>query len=332
VTSIQADESGQADIHAAAPEVGRGSALRSRLSFDEFERFWLKPIDAAPFVVTRSAYGILVAAWAISLVPDFDLIFGSSGLTREPYFVKWELFSLFRYLGHPRALAIGLAGLIVSAVAIAFGKAPRLTVPLAAVLQISLADYAGAWAIGADSVMRLLGLFLAVFALVTPSDAQGAWPRPGRSKRDGFGIIPRWPILLIRLQMVLIYFTTGLEKIRGDEWQEGTAVYHALEIEHLRRFEAPAFFTSSAWPVKAMTWGTLVVELGLPFLLLWPRTRRWAVLLGIALHLGLDLFLELGFFGPAMVVGLLAFLSPEDARRLARLRPTQLLRRGRSAG
>lgn len=310
--------SAPATQESSAAPVGRQSR---RQLLPQLEQFWLRPVDAAPFVVARSAYGLTVAAWAISLVPDFDLIFAGDGLNRDPFFSRWELLSVFRLFAHPLLLGVALAGLIALGLAVALGRGTRWTVPLAALLQISLSDYAGAWAIGAESVLRILGLFFGVFALITPSVHQGILPSRGADKTSTTGSVPRWPILLIRLQLVLIYLTTGLEKVRGNEWQEGSAVYHALEIEHLRRFEAPAFLTSNPGSVRAMTWGTLALELGLPIFLLIPRTRRWAVLVGVVMHIGFDLFLELGFFGPAMVVGLLAFLSVDDARRLLRFWP-----------
>ncbi len=131
-----------------------------------------------------------------------------------------------------------------------------------------------------------------------------------------------WPLYLIRTQLVLIYVTTAFEKLRWTMWRDGSAVFHALTIEHYQRFDAPSFMTDSEPIVKALSWGTLALEFGLPFLLLWRRTRRIGVALVFVLHFGFDLFIELGFFGPAMFAAGLSFLSARDANSvlgLARL-------------
>ncbi len=297
-----------------------GRVSPSGLSLARLEQFWLKPVDAAPYVVARTGYGLLVTGWALSLVPDFDLIFGSQSLN-DPFYPTWRVLSLFRFVDQPLVLGAGLAALIVSGAAVAVGHFTRLSLPLAALLQISLADYASAWSIGAESVMRLIGLFFGAFGLITATDRQGTATTAGHPGANPNGMIARWPVLLVQLQILLVYLTSGLEKLRGAEWQEGSAAYHALEIEHLRRFEAPEFLTSTSVLVTLMSWSTVIIELGLPVLLIWPRTRKLALLLAVILHLGFDVFLELGFFGPAMVVGLACFLDAPSAKRLLRRWP-----------
>lgn len=272
------------------------------------ERFWWRTESVAVFVVVRVAYGITVLGWAVSLIPDFGRIFDDDGLHRNPFFEKWAVINPFRYLQGDLVLAVGLGLLVVAAIAVVGGQWLRITLPLCALLQMSLARYADPWLIGAEDVLRLIGMFLGLFALISPATL---------SARNGVAQpSPRWPLLLIRMQMVVLYFTTAFEKSRGGEWHDGSAVFQALEIEQLRRFGAPGFLTDNELLVQVMTYGTLVVEFALPVLLLWPRTRRIAVILGIAMHFGFDIFLELGFFGPAMIVGLLSFLPSRDAERI----------------
>lgn len=281
---------------------------------------WTGVDDAAPLVLVRIVYGLTVAVWGLSLVPDFDLVFAEDGLNRSIGWRSWNRVVLFRYVDGDLVLAVALAFVIAGGVAVAAGRGLRLGLPAVALVQYSLAQYAAPWAIGAEEVMRLFGLFLAVFALVTPRAFQGRLPGPGRDA----GMAPTWVLHLLRIQLGLIYVVTALEKARGSEWHEGSAVFHALEIEHLRRFGAPAFLTDWEPLVKLATWSTLAVEFALAPLLFWPRTRRAAVVLAIGLHLGFELFLELGFFAPAMIVGILAFVSVDDANRVLRWRPARL--------
>jgi hypothetical protein len=260
----------------------------------------------------RTGYGVVVFFWAVSLIPDFSRIFGTNGLNPSPTFSRWEVMVLFRYFNGEAFLAICLGILIISSVLVVLRRAVRISVVVTALLQISFAAYAYHWTFGAEQVLRLLGMFLAAYAILTPISLQGQ-----RTGRDGsHGQVLIGVLRLVRLQIALIYFTTALEKIRGSEWRDGSAVFHALEIVHYQRFTPPAFVTDTRLIVMGLTYGTLLAEFALPVLLYWPRTRRFAVLVAIGMHLSFELFLELGFFGPAMIAGLLAFVSTQDAQRV----------------
>ena len=60
---------------------------------------------------------------------------------------------------------------------------------------------------------------------------------------------------------------------------------------------------------------TLVVEIGLPFLI-WNRHLRWVMICGsVLLHTGIGLFMGLVTFSLMMLAMLLAFVPPEVVRR-----------------
>jgi hypothetical protein len=46
------------------------------------------------------------------------------------------------------------------------------------------------------------------------------------------------------------------------------------------------------------------------------RLRPWVIGLGVAFHLGIDIFFDIGFFSAAMWLAYLAFLPPETADRI----------------
>ena len=68
--------------------------------------------------------------------------------------------------------------------------------------------------------------------------------------------------------------------------------------------------------MNALTWGTLVLEVSIG-VLIWNRVLRpYAIAAGLALHLGIDYSLRVGFFGLAIVVSYVAFVPPDAASRL----------------
>src|SRR5439155_567984 len=139
---------------------------------------------------------------------------------------------------------------------------------------------------------------------------------------------PALPVRLLELQVGWIYLMTGLEKMAGTLWKNGTATFYALQLEH-------TFGRSWAYPIATsevishlMSWGTIVVEhLFLPLTMLPFRvTRILAVIGAVMLHGGILTLMNVGNFPVIMLSTLIIFLPPEWIRGFVagietRLRP-----------
>jgi hypothetical protein len=106
-----------------------------------------------------------------------------------------------------------------------------------------------------------------------------------------------WPLRLLMVQMVLMYFSNGMFKLSGETWWSGTSLYYVLADLTLARWSY-AQVTVPFWLTKCLTWLVLVWEAGFPLWVALPWTRRAAFLFGVAFHLGIGLSMELGFFAP----------------------------------
>ena len=148
------------------------------------------------------------------------------------------------------------------------------------------------------------------------------WAEPGRvwsldAKRSPSkdGLVPVWPLMLMRYQIALIYWSSALWKISFPEWRDGSVIYWVLSLNGFHRF--PGELPLGLAPVLAlMTWGTLGFEFAFPFLVFARRTRLAALVCGVALHLGLWATLELGPFSLVMIGSYLAFLNPQSVSKL----------------
>jgi len=96
------------------------------------------------------------------------------------------------------------------------------------------------------------------------------WKREGRPERE----IERWPVLLMRLQLSIVYFYTALAKV-NPVFLSGTVIAQVAYFPpFLRRPGAMALLAA----------GTIAVEFFLAFAL-WIRVLRpWAFLAGFLLH------------------------------------------------
>jgi hypothetical protein len=81
-----------------------------------------------------------------------------------------------------------------------------------------------------------------------------------------------------------------------------------------------------------LTYATLVIEIALPVLLWNRRARPYVIAAGLALHLGIELTMAVGFFSATAVTLYLSFVEPATAerwlevvrRRFARSTPTEV--------
>jgi hypothetical protein len=145
-------------------------------------------------------------------------------------------------------------------------------------------------------------------------------------------LIAPWSVRLIQIQVCFLYMFNGLAKlgdirledgwVRGD-WVSGEALYWVLNNISLCRWP----YGRLPLPLelcRLLSWGVLLFEIGFSFFVLVRPLRRWLILAGLAFHLGIFAFLEVGWLTPVVLSWYSVFLPGEGVRaffdRLA-LRP-----------
>jgi hypothetical protein len=136
-----------------------------------------------------------------------------------------------------------------------------------------------------------------------------AWLRP-KLRSD---TAPAWALWLLRIQVGLPYFFGGIAKMNVD-WLHGRPL-----DDWLREFSgAPVIggLLLKHRVVLLAAWGSLALDLLMFPLLLWPRTRNWALGAAILFHLANSQLFQIGVFPWMMIAGTaVLFLPPEVLRR-----------------
>jgi hypothetical protein len=127
---------------------------------------------------------------------------------------------------------------------------------------------------------------------------------------------------LMQIHVCIIYVVAGVSKLQGELWWNGNAVWATMANYEFSpvRFQLYADFI--AWLPKhrwlwetvttALSYGTVVFEIGFPFLV-WNMRLRWIMLVGaILFHLSIAFFMGLDTFGLMMLTLVLSFV-PMDA-------------------
>ena len=272
--------------------------------------FFFRPEPVATLVLFRFGFGLLIIANAAFLACEARLWFGPDGLIGREAVRRFASFrwSLFRFL--PSRTSSAYLVLALSATAgtcLVFGIATRVAAIVAFMTLVALHQRNPAITHSGDAVLRLMAFLLIFTPAGRPFDIVDLLS--GRAA-DVETAAP-WSVRLMQIQIAVIYLRTTFEKLRGKAWRNGTAAHWPMVVEHYRRFRWPAA-ARAPFLVCAATWSTLAVELSLGSLI-WIRELRYPVVAcGIALHLLIELVLDLQLFGITMIVCLLLFLPPAD--------------------
>ena len=91
-------------------------------------------------------------------------------------------------------------------------------------------------------------------------DAHSDWTGAG-ARNDQTATQPIWPLRLIRAQIAVLYLTSGLYKLLGPSWRDGTAVYHSTHQNiYGRVLNVYPLSPGLDWVLTVLTYATVVWE------------------------------------------------------------------------
>jgi Vitamin K-dependent gamma-carboxylase len=296
--------------------------VSARLS-SAWDRFFFEPQSTAPMTLVRVGWGAVTAVWALTLLPDIDPFFTEGALLYDRS-LRDGAWNLLPHLGWEHAGLATCLLLLVASLTTMVGFRSRLSAAVAVLCLLVLQRGNSTIFNSGDLLLRLVGIavVLSPCGLLWSVDA-AIDRRRGRMRnlrRAPYGM------RLLQLELALGYLLSAWAKARGETWHEGTALAWSLRIEDLQRFVAPDWLFNQTILLNLLTWATLVFEATF-IVLVWDRRRRlWVLAAGVLLHLGIDVFLDIGFFSAAIYLAYVAFLPPDIAQRVvARFDQTALV-------
>jgi uncharacterized membrane protein YphA (DoxX/SURF4 family) len=290
-----------------APASG-APALRS-----PWDRFFFEPQSPSPMVLVRFAWGLTAAVWALTLLPDVDplLTDGALRYDRARGAGSWNPLDWVDWSSAPMVTTVLL---LVAALATAVGYRTRLSSAVAALSMVALLRTNTTVFNSGDLVLRQIGVAVALAPAGLLLSLDALRRRGGLLASADIRRAP-WALRLLQLQLAVGYTLSAWAKIRGASWHDGTALGQALRIEDLQRVTPPEWLFDQDVLLNLLTWATVAFEASFLFAVWNRRLRPWVLGLGVAFHLGIDVFFDVGFFSIAMWIGYLAFVPPEVADR-----------------
>jgi hypothetical protein len=131
-----------------------------------------------------------------------------------------------------------------------------------------------------------------------------------KSKRSA---IELWPIKVMQLQIFLVYAVTFIRKAGTEMWRDGAALYYALQLDDANHWMFPWILQHKVL-MSILSYAALLIELAIP-LMVFTKNLRWiGIALGVCLHLGIDLMMQIRFFSIVMYFSYFTFVKPEEWR------------------
>ena len=268
--------------------------------------YFRQTTDAAPLAVFRILFGGLMF---ISM-----LRFWSNGWIEKFYiqprfFFSYSGFEFVQPLGSYTYLIFALCAIAALLVALGYYYRPAIVLFFLSFTYIELMDkttYLNHYYF--VSVLSLMLVFLPAHAYFS-LDAR-------RQPKLATPYVPRWTIDALKILLGVVYFYAGLAKINSD-W-----LLHAmpLKIWLSAHYELPVLgkLLQQAWAPYVFSWGGMLYDLSIPFLLLYRPTRPLALVLVVGFHGLTALLFPIGMFPYLMIASSLIFLDASVHHRLLR--------------
>ncbi len=259
-----------------------------------------RPAPAVSLAFFRIAFGLLMAVslvrfmtkgWIVDFYVKPQFYFTYYGFEWVKPLPEWAMYSLF-------------VALLITTIGIMLGWFYRLNMGLffLGFTYIELIDkttYLNHYYF--ISLLSLLMIFLPLHNCYSLDCRRN----PGLFRAE----VPAWMVWALKVQIGIVYFFGGIAKIKSDWLLEA----QPLRIWLVPNTDLPVIgpLMDDVWLAYVLSWGAMLFDLSIPFLLVYRPTRWLAFVLVWVFHLFTHILFYIGLFPLIMVVSTLLFLSPE---------------------
>ncbi len=298
-------------------------------NWSRWTRFWHQPIRAERLAVARIVFaGLLLADQMVQYLPNLAYFYGPEGVCPEGiadgYLLRtWRWTALFFATDNMLAIYAAFWVWVSATVALLLGWRTRIASIVVWLMTMCFVTRNIDLKNGGDDLLQVVLLLLMVSPCgqvlsldwlrkrrqaqqpaqdqpvsvqpvpVQPVPVQPVQDHP-RAGTSGDWMTP-WPVRLFQLQLCVVYLTSGVAKLFGRTWWEGTSLHYVLNDVTMTRWSY-AQWPIPLWITAPLTYFTLIFEVFFPLLVFFPRTRMWTLLAGLCFHLGIYALIEVGWF------------------------------------
>ncbi len=310
-------------------------------------RYWFGQVDSRPLSVFRIALGLLLLKDAIYHLWLARIFYSDAGIVPrwalEAGLTRATRFSLLDALPQPWMVTAFFLLWIAVLLCFTAGYHTRLATVAQFVMLASIHERNIYVLNGADTVFRVLSfwcMFLPLSQSYSVDAIRARWAKYIRTRNLADLRAPQeprtvyaLPLRMIQIQFAIIYLFTAWLK-NGAAWQDGEAIYYALQLRSLTLPTGDWFLAHAPnWLMRWLSYQALATEwLFLPLVFLpfgQPALRAMALILGTLMHGGIAILMSIDNFSTLMIASYLLYFEPGWIawidRRLRRAPPPSML-------
>ncbi|APQ55317.1 HTTM domain-containing protein [Corynebacterium pseudotuberculosis] len=171
---------------------------------------------------------------------------------------------------------------------------------------------------GGDNVLQICLLFLA-FTRCGDRISIDCSRKSNKSATAYSRALSNTGWLLIVIQTMILYATSGLAKVSGETWRSGEAIAFTLKSMEFSPWpNLNEWISSLHFPLILAAYATIFIQVYFPFLILNKKTKNITIIALIMFHLGIGLFMGVTSFAIVMIATEMCFLSDRFIRGIAR--------------
>ncbi|MFD2757271.1 HTTM domain-containing protein [Gulosibacter faecalis] len=265
-----------------------------------------------------SAVGLLLSNWSTRLYSfGSGSLWNGEGISAKSDFPHIWLFSAFHAAMPNDAVYTALyLALLLLAVLFTLGWRTRFVHPVFLVLWVSFIEANDMLGDQGDNMYRI-ALFFLLF-----SDCAGRWSldarrraradtrepkgRRARQRRQNWqqiqNLLHNLVLVVLTAQVSFVYVSGALYKAGGAPWQHGWAVYDPLMTDRFGTWPWLSDLVTAWGPIVTLAaWGSIIMQLSFPFMLLTRPTRIVGLAAILSFHVAIAVLMGLPWFSLSMI-------------------------------
>ncbi|WP_017794296.1 HTTM domain-containing protein [Leucobacter salsicius] len=282
--------------------------------------------------VTRMVFGLAMLGLMLSNFGTRLYTFGSgsawNGELTAPIsdFPNIWLFSLFnRVAGNDFWFTVCYIALIGLAVLFILGWRFRIVLPLFFIGWVSFIEMNDMVGDQSDNMQRIamILMFFADPAARWSLDARrrakrGEWFPDGSATKQLGTALHNLALIALVAQVSFVYVSGGLYKAQGAPWAGGWAVYDPLQTMRFGNWPVLSDLLTTWGPmVTIAAWGSILIQIGFPLMLLTRPTRLIALAGILSFHIAIGVVMGLPWFSLTMIAIDAIFIRDRSWQRIA---------------
>ncbi|TDC92630.1 HTTM domain-containing protein [Saccharopolyspora aridisoli] len=150
-------------------------------------------------------------------------------------------------------------------------------------------------------------------------EASYLWCQVLSVRRQLTTVVHNCGMFVIAAQICIVYGASGLFKVQGEAWENGTALHYVLNLELFQPWPALSLMMdSNQMVVAAASYLTVLLQVAFPFVL-FSRAKLVVLTMLLGMHVGIAVLLGLPLFSGAMIIADAMFVPHRYYRYLGQL-------------